>query len=163
MMKEKDIRTFLPFLIVFVSTFFLSGSDMFEAFPPVHASITDEKLELLLIAGDVFQALVWLGACLIFFKAWRKLRLRPIWYSDLMWQMAGIFFCFFILSIIRIWGMFQMYLWIQGMVRVFVAIFGLYFLNTLYAARQLIYNPPTPEETAKKARLFEQIIKLMQE
>lgn len=162
-MKEKDIRTFIPFFVVFVSTFFLSGADMFETFPPVHSSIENERLEMLLIAGDIFQACVWMGACLIFFKAWLRLRFRQIWYSDLMWQLSGIFFCFFILSLIRIWGMFQMYLWIQGMVRVFVAIFGLYFLNTLYAARRLIYNPETPEETQKKARLFEQIIKLMKD
>lgn len=56
-----------------------------------------------------------------------------------------------------------MFLWIQGMVRAFVAIFGLYFLNTLYAARNLIYNPPTPEEITAKAKRFEELVKFIKE
>lgn len=137
---------------------------MFEVFPPVHDSIKDdEKLEMLLVTGDIFQGMVWLLSSLIFFRGWMKLRLRQVWYSDLIWQMAGIFFCFFILSVIRLWGIFQMFLWIQGMVRVFVAIFGLYFLNTLYAARDLIYNPPTSEDTVNKAKKFDELIKLIKD
>lgn len=163
MIKEKDIRNFIPFLIVMISTFFLSGANIFESFPPTRVSIKEEKLEVLLIAADVFQGLVWLFSCVIFFKAWLKLRLKPVWYCDLMWQLAGIFFCFFILSVLRIWGLFQMFLWIQGMVRAFVAIFGLYFLNTLYAARNLIYNPPTPEEITAKAKRFEELVKFIKE
>lgn len=34
MIKEKDIRNFIPFLIVMISTFFLSGANIFESFPP---------------------------------------------------------------------------------------------------------------------------------
>lgn len=157
-MKEKDIRTFIPFFIVFVSTFFLSGADMFEVFPSQQTK-GNEKLQLLLVGSDAFQALVWFPSSLIFFSAWRKLRKKNLWYTDILWQLSGVFFCWFVLSVIRIWGIYQLYLWVQGLVRFFVAIFGLYFFNTLYAARNLLYYPPTPEELEIKAKKFDELIK----
>ncbi len=162
MMKERDIRTFMPFFIVFVSTFFLSGADLFERFIPLSTqSHGNDKLQILIIGGDVFQALIWFPCSLIFFMAWRKVRKKNLWFTDLLWQLAGVFLCFLMLSLIRIWGWFQMYLWVQGMVRVFVAIFGLYFFNTLYAARKLLFDPPTPEETIQKAKKFDELINLI--
>ena len=164
MMKEKDIRTFVPFFVVFVSTFFLSGADLFEAFLPLSEQTHgNEKLKMLVLGGDLFQACMWLPSSVIFFIAWRKIKKRNVWYSDLLWQLSGVFLCFFILSVIRIWGWFQMFLWVQGMVRMFVAIFGLYFLNTLLSARYLLFNPPTSEMNERKAQKFDEIIKLMKD
>lgn len=162
MMKEKDIRTFLPFLIVVVSTFFLSGADLFEVFPSTVTEMKrNDNLMTLLIGADTFQAFMWLPSSLIFFKAWRKLKNLDLWYTDILWQLSGVFFCWFVLAVVRLWGVFELYLWIQGIVRFFVAIFGLYFLNTLYAARKLLYNPPTTEETKNKAEKFDKLIKML--
>jgi hypothetical protein len=164
MMKEKDIRSFLPFFVVFISTFFLSEANLFQVFPPAIKEIAGNvKLKILSIGADVFQAMVWLPCCLIFFKAWRILRGRNLWYTDILWQISGVFFCWFILALVRIWGVYHLYLWIQGLVSFFVAIFGLYFFNTLYAARKLIYYPQTSEEAQLKAEKFDKMIKYLKE
>lgn len=164
MMKEKDIRTFIPFLVVFVSTFFLSGADMFEPFPSLVSVVKgNDKLMMLLVGSFLFVGIVSLALSIVFFNAWRKLRHRNVWYQDLLWQISGMFFCIFILKVVLVWGVYQRYLWIQGMTFMFVGIFGLYFFNTVFAARKLLYNPPTNEETQTKVKKFDELIKLLKQ
>lgn len=160
MMKEKDIRTFIPFLVVFVSTFFLSGADMFEDFGSVLNKVGQNgKLIWLLISSDIFQSVVWLLCSSVFFTAWIIIRKKQAWYTDILWQLGGVLICWFLLAIVRIWGIFHQLLWIQGMLSFFVAVFGLYFFNTLWRARKLIYYPNTPEEAMIKAKKFDELIK----
>lgn len=162
-MKEKDIRTFIPFFVVFVTTFFLSGADMFEPFPSLASLVKGNgKLMMLLVGSFLFVGIVSLSLSLVFFRAWQKLKHRKVWYQDLLWQISGMFFCIFLLKVVLVWGVFQRYLWIQGMTFMFVGIFGLYFFNTVFAARKLLYNPPTTEELQDKVKKFNELIKILQ-
>jgi hypothetical protein len=99
------------------------------------------------------------GSSLIFFTAWLKNRHKNKWYSDLHWQFSGIFFCWSVSSALSFVSNFASYLWIQGLVRVFVFVFGFYFLNTLYAARKLLYYPEEKDETIRKAKAFDKLFK----
>lgn len=164
MLKEKQIRTWLPFIIVGLSTFFLSDADPFENFGTRFDFVKyNIKLIWLLFSGDAGQSLVWFCCSLIFFKAWRKNRIKKVWFADMYWQLSGIFFCWCVLSILSVVSNFFSYLWIQGMVRLFVLFFGFYFFNTLYRARYMIYNSETPEEMLKKAQKFDELIKKISE
>lgn len=161
-MKEKDIRTLMPFIIVAVTSFFLSGADLFENFGSAyHALKENSKLLWLLISGDTFQSVIWFLCSFVFFTAWRKNRKRGEWYSEIHWQLSGVFFCWFLLALINIIGIYYRFLWIQGTLRLFVGLFGLYFFNTLWASRKLIYNPPTKDELIEKNKKFEQILEVI--
>jgi hypothetical protein len=159
MMKEKKIRTILPFLLVLASTFFLSDADPFENFGTRFEFVKyNIRLIWLLFLGDAGQSVIWFCCSLIFFRAWRKNRDTNKWYSDLHWQLSGIFFCWSVLSILSVVSNLYSYLWIQGMVRLFVFFFGFYFLNTLYRVRKILYNPETPDTIIEKAKKLDDLL-----
>jgi hypothetical protein len=159
-MKEKKIRTILPFVIVFVCSYFLSDADLLHDFGNRFDFVEHNiKLIWLFIIGDVGQAIEWFCCSLIFFTAWIKNRNTNKWYSDLLWQFSGIFVCWSVSCALSFVSNFASFLWIQGLVRTMVFVFGFYFLNTLFAARKLIYYPETKEEMLLKAQKFEELLK----
>lgn len=162
MMKEKEIRAIIPFVIVFLSTFFLADADLFENFGTrLDMLKSNARLLWLLVTGDGMQAVGSLIIAIIFFRSWYLNRDKPFWFNDVLWQLSGAFFCWFLVSVISILGTFWLYLWIQGMFRLFTGIFLLYVANTLIAARSMLYHPETPEEAQVKAAKFDELIKIM--
>lgn len=162
MMKERQIRTIIPFVIVFLSTFFLSEAELLHNFGTRWDMVQhNARLVWLLFTGDLGQAAVWFLCSLIFYKAWRKNRLRGVWYTDIHWQLSGIFLCWSVLSLLSLVSNFYSYLWLTGMVRLFVFVFGFYCLNTLFAARKMLFHPETPEEMEHKAAKFDELIKIL--
>jgi hypothetical protein len=162
MVKEKNIRTIIPFLIVFLSTFFLADADIFHDFGVRYEVImANMRLLGLLITGNLGLAIVCFLSSLIFFTAWKKNRHRNVWYSDLHWQLAGLCFGWAILCVMNLLANFNSYLWIQGMIRLFVFLFSAYFLNTLYRARKILYHPESREESIRKAAKYDELIALI--
>lgn len=161
MMKEKQIRTVIPFLIVFLSTFFLAGADLFESFGARIDMLKNSQLLWLLITGDAMQGLAAFVISYIFFRSWQKNRHRPLWFNDLMWQLSGAFFCWFMACLVSIIGTHWMFLWMQGMMRLFSGVFMLYVANTVIAAKPILYNPETPEEAVRKANKFDELINII--
>lgn len=161
MVKEKNIRTWIPFVVVFASTYFLSGADLFRDFGIRYDIIqANTKLLVLLITGNVGLSVACFLSSLIFFTAWRLNRHRNVWYSDLHWQLAGMCFGWSVLSILNLLSNFHSFLWVQGMVRLLVFIFTSYVLNNLYRARKIIYYPESREEAIRKAAKFDELIEL---
>lgn len=162
MVKEKNIRTIIPFLIVFLSTFFLSDADIFHDFG-IRYEIIQKNMRLLwlLITGNMGLAIVCFLSSVIFFTAWKKNRHRNVWYSDLHWQLAGLCFGWCVLCLMNVLANFYSFLWIQGMMRLFVFLFSAYFLNTLYRARKILYYPETREEAIRKAAKYDELISLI--
>lgn len=164
MMKEKQIRAIIPFITVFGITFFLADAKLFHDFGNRFEIVKDNmRLVWLLVTGDVGQAVIWFGSSLIFFLAWNKNKKRTAWYTDMYWQLSGVFFCWFVLSVLSLISNFVFYLWLQGLVRLCVFIFGFYFFNTLYAARKLMYYPETREEALRKAQKFDELLKKLRD
>lgn len=164
MMKESKIRAIIPFVIVFASTFFLADADILHNFGTRLEMLRgNSRLVYLLFTSDAGQSIEWFCCSLIFFIAWHKNKAKGFWYVDILWQLSGIFFCWSILSVISLISNFYSYLWIQGMFRLFVFIFGFYFLNTLYAARNLIFYPESRDESIRKAQKFDELIKLIKD
>lgn len=147
-------------MIVFLSTFFLSGADPLHNFGTRWEMVQENaRLVWLIFTGDVGQGVVWLLCSLIFFRAWRLNRHSNVWYSDIHWQISGIFFCWFLQSILSLISNFYSFLWMQGMIRLFVFVFGFYFLNTLFAARKMIYHPKTSDEVKEMMKKYDEILK----
>jgi hypothetical protein len=163
MMKERQIRTIIPFLIVFGSTFFLADAELLENFGTRKDMVKNDRLLWLLITGDGLQAVASFFISYVFFKAWKINRYETFWFNDLMWQLSGAFFCWFLASMISILGTFWLFLWVQGMFRLFAGVFMIYVCNTVLAARQRLYHPETPEEAKVKAAKFDELIKMMKE
>jgi hypothetical protein len=163
MMKERQIRTIIPFLIVFGSTFFLADAELLENFGTRKDMVKNDRLLWLLITGDGMQGIASFFISLVFFRAWYLNRSENFWFNDLMWQLSGAFFCWFLASMISILGTFWLFLWVQGMFRLFAGVFMIYVCNTVLAARQRLYHPETPEEAKVKAAKFDELIKMMKE
>lgn len=161
MMKERQIRTVIPFLIVFGSTFFLADAELMENFGTRSDMIKNERLLWLLITGDALQGFAAFFISYVFFKAWNKNKAKSFWFTDLMWQLSGAFFCWFLACAFSILGTFWLFLWLQGMLRLFAGVFILYVCNTVIAARKMLYYPETPEEATIKAAKFDELIKMM--
>lgn len=163
MMREKQIKVFIPFLLIFGGSFFLADADLFHNFGARFESVQyNFKLILLFFLGDVGQTVVCFCSSLIFFTAWKLNRGKNLWYSDIFWQLGSTFLCWSILSIVSLLANFYSYLWIQGMIRLCVFIVVLYVLNTLYRIRRLIYYPETREETILKAKKYDEFIALLE-
>ena len=161
-MKDRQIRALIPFIIVFASTFFLSEAEFFEDFGTRFDMLKENsRLFALLITGDALQAIASFAISLIFFKSWYKNREKEFWFNDLMWQLAGAFFCWFIAAAVAIVGSFWQYLWLNGMFRLFAGIFMVYVANTVIAARFKMFNPETPQEAQSKAQKFDELIKII--
>lgn len=164
MMKEKQIRTILPFVFIVGISYFLSEADMLHNFGTRFEIVQyNIKLIWLFIIGDVGQALEWFCCSLIFFTAWMKNRDKNKWFSDLFWQWSAVCFCLFISSGLSFVANFASFLWIQGLVRALVFVSAAWFLNTLYRARKLIYYPETRDETLRKAQKFDELLKKITE
>lgn len=164
MIKEKQIRTIIPFVIIFGLSFLLSDADMFHDFGTRFEFVKhNAKLIWMLIIGDVGQAIEGICCSLIFFTAWRKNRNKNRWYSDLHWQFSALCLCWSISSALSFVSNFSSYLWIQGLIRLCVFIFWFYFLNTLFAARKLLYYPEERDEAIRKAEAFDKLLKTLRD
>lgn len=164
MMKEKQIRTIIPFVIVFLSTFFLAEAEMFDDFGSRLDMIkSNQKLLGLLISSDGLQAIASMIIAVVFYHSWSLNKHRPFWFNDLMWQLAGAFFCWFLASVISIVGTFWSFLWLSGLFKLFSGVFLFYVANTVWAARMMFYHPEIPEEALKKAAKFTELLEFLKE
>lgn len=159
MIKERTIRTIMPFVIVVLGAFFLSDANVLESFGDrlemLHSNV---RLLLLLVTGDATQMIGALICATVLFYAWKINKDKGLWFTDIYWQLSGVFFCIFLRSMVHLVGTFYMYLWVVGIVQLFKGIFLLYFSNTLWAARRMLYNPESSEESARKAAKFDELI-----
>ena len=160
MIKEKQIRTLIPFAIVLASTFFLSGAELFEGFG---ARKFGDRLMALMLSGDGLQGAASFGISFVMFRAWYLNRFKQLWFNDLMWQLSGAFGCWFIASVFSMLGFWWQYLWLSGMFRLFSGIFLVYVCNTVMAARHKLYHPETPEEAKIKAQKLDEVLKLLKD
>lgn len=164
MITDKTIRTLLPFIVVFITTFFISGTDIFQSFGPRDEQIPNaDKLLKLLTVGFTWMAVICIVPSYVFFKAYRHNIGKGAWYADLYWQISGTFFCWFLLGLISAVGLFQTYLWVTGLLWLYSGVFITYMVNTLWKCRKLLYHPESPSEMLLKAQKFDELIELIHE
>src|SRR5690349_19015967 len=160
MITDKTIRTLIPFIIVFVTTFFVSGTDIFQNFGPrSHFLPNADKLINLLTVGFSWMAVACGVPCYVFFKAYLSNVGRGVWYADLYWQVAGTFLCWSLLGLISVIGLFETYLWLTGLLWLYSSIFITYMVNTLWKSRKLLYHPESPSEMLMKSQKFDELIR----
>jgi hypothetical protein len=160
MMKEKQLKVFIPFLLIFGGSFFLSDADILHNFGARFEIVKyNFKLILLFFLGDIGQGVCCAGSSLILFIAWKLNRNKNMWFSDLFWQLGGAFAFWALLCGVSLLANFYSYLWIQGMVKLFGFIAMFYLLNTLYRIRKRLYYPETRDETIRKAQKFDELLK----
>jgi hypothetical protein len=163
MMKEKQIRFWLPFVLVFGGSYFLSDADLFHSFGARFEVVQyNFKLILLFLISDIGGLLVFICSSLIFFKAWKLNRSKNTWYSDLFWQLGSVYLCWAVLFAISLLANVRSFLWIYGMIKLAVFIVSFYVLNTLFRVRKLIYYPETREETILKAKKYDDLMALLE-
>lgn len=162
MMKEKQIKFWLPLVLVLGGSYFLSGTDLFHNFGTRFEIVQyNFKLILLFFLGDAGGMVIYFCCSLIFFTAWKLNRPKNVWYSDLFWQLGSVCFCWSVLCVVSLLANFYSYLWVQGMIRFCSSLVGFYVLNTLYRVRKLLYYPETREETIMKAKKYDELMALM--
>ncbi len=116
MIGDKLIKSIIPFLVVLLTTLLVGGNPFQAHGTRLDMLRGDTKLLALLTAGPSVMVIACIVPLIIFLKAWWKNRDRKnVWYSDLLWQAAGAFFCWFLLSLMSVIGLYQMFLYINGL------------------------------------------------
>src|SRR6478672_8501294 len=144
MMKEKQIRFWIPLVLVLGGSYFLSDADLFHNFGARFEVVKyNFKLILLFLIGDIGGVMVFVSSSLIFFTAWKLNRHKNTWYSDIFWQQASVYVCWAVLCAVSLLANVSSFLWIHGMIKLAVLIVSFYALNTLFRSRKLFYYPET--------------------